>query len=81
MCVYVCVCVAVGRRWVNPGSMKQVHWFPTTLHIHTPSPTQALVEGAVRLPNLNIYEQGSGRINLPNSMAILQVVCDGSVCV
>ncbi|GIL57416.1 hypothetical protein Vafri_12651 [Volvox africanus] len=33
---------------------------------------QALVEGAVRLNNLNIYEQGSGRINLPNSMAILQ---------
>ncbi|GIM13551.1 hypothetical protein Vretimale_16642 [Volvox reticuliferus] len=33
---------------------------------------QALVEGAVRLNNLNIYEQGNGRINLPNSMAILQ---------
>ncbi|KXZ49150.1 hypothetical protein GPECTOR_23g78 [Gonium pectorale] len=33
---------------------------------------QALVEGAVRLPNLNIFEQGSGRINLPNSMALLR---------
>ncbi len=33
----------------------------------------------MRLPNLNIYEQGSGRINLPNSMAILQV--GGRVCV
>lgn len=25
---------------------------------------QALVEGAVRLPDLNLYEQGAGRINL-----------------
>ncbi|GFR44443.1 hypothetical protein Agub_g5653, partial [Astrephomene gubernaculifera] len=33
---------------------------------------QALVEGAVRLPGLNLYEQGNGRINLPNSMVILQ---------
>jgi membrane-bound transcription factor site-1 protease len=32
---------------------------------------QALVEGAVRLPDLNMYEQGNGRINLPNSQKIL----------
>eukprot|EP00775_Hariotina_reticulata_P005633 gene5633-5872_t len=32
---------------------------------------QALVEGAVRLPKLNMHEQGNGRINLPASQAIL----------
>jgi hypothetical protein len=32
---------------------------------------QALVEGAVRLPDLNMYEQGNGRINLPNSQKVL----------
>jgi membrane-bound transcription factor site-1 protease len=32
---------------------------------------QALVEGAVRLPQLNMHEQGNGRINLPASQAIL----------
>jgi membrane-bound transcription factor site-1 protease len=32
---------------------------------------QALVEGAVRLPQLNMHEQGNGRINLPRSQAIL----------
>jgi subtilisin family serine protease len=34
---------------------------------------QALAEGAVRLNSLNLYEQGHGRINLANSMKILQV--------
>jgi len=33
---------------------------------------QALVEGADRLPSLNIYEQGAGRINLAASMAVLK---------
>lgn len=32
---------------------------------------QALVEGAVRLPDLNMYEQGNGRINLPASAQVL----------
>lgn len=32
---------------------------------------QALVEGAVRLPQLNMHEQGNGRINLPASQAVL----------
>lgn len=32
---------------------------------------QALVEGAFRLPQLNMHEQGNGRINLPASQAIL----------
>jgi membrane-bound transcription factor site-1 protease len=32
---------------------------------------QALVEGAVRLPQLNMHEQGNGRIDLPASQAIL----------
>jgi membrane-bound transcription factor site-1 protease len=32
---------------------------------------QALVEGAVRLPDINIYEQGNGRINLPASQKVL----------
>lgn len=32
---------------------------------------QALMEGALRLPNLNVYEQGSGRINLPNAQKVL----------
>lgn len=32
---------------------------------------QALVEGSVRLPTLNMHEQGNGRINLPASQAIL----------
>ncbi|CAD7699725.1 unnamed protein product [Ostreobium quekettii] len=33
---------------------------------------QALVHGAVRLPDLNIYEQGAGRLTLAKSMAFLQ---------
>jgi membrane-bound transcription factor site-1 protease len=32
---------------------------------------QALVEGAVRLPEPPMYEQGAGRINLPRSQAVL----------
>ncbi len=34
---------------------------------------QALIEGAERLPNLNLYEQGAGKLNLHRSMAILKV--------
>ncbi len=29
---------------------------------------QALVEGAVRIPGINLYEQGAGKMNLLNSM-------------
>jgi membrane-bound transcription factor site-1 protease len=32
---------------------------------------QALVEGAVRLPGFNMFEQGNGRINLPASQKVL----------
>jgi|AntDeeMetagen681_2_1112603.scaffolds.fasta_scaffold64829_1 hypothetical protein len=34
---------------------------------------QALIEGATQLPRLSMYEQGAGRINLLQSMKILQV--------
>ena len=34
---------------------------------------QALVEGADRLIGMNAYEQGAGRISLPNSKKILEV--------
>lgn len=30
------------------------------------------MEGADRLPSLNIYEQGAGRVNLAASMKVLQ---------
>lgn len=44
----------------------------TTVQLLNPgSLKQALVEGAVRLPDLNMYEQGNGRINLPNSQKML----------
>ena len=33
---------------------------------------QALVEGAVPIPGIPMYEQGQGKLNLINSMAILQ---------
>ena len=29
---------------------------------------QALVEGAMRIPGINLYEQGAGKMNLLNSM-------------
>jgi hypothetical protein len=29
---------------------------------------QALVEGAVRIPGINLYEQGAGKVNILNSM-------------
>jgi len=29
---------------------------------------QALVEGATRIPGINLYEQGAGKMNLLNSM-------------
>lgn len=56
-CVLVCVPVCV---------------VPIPLQLLNPgSLKQALVEGAVRLPELNMYEQGNGRINLPASQKIL----------
>ncbi|EFN59013.1 hypothetical protein CHLNCDRAFT_33771 [Chlorella variabilis] len=33
---------------------------------------QALVEGAVRLPGLNLYEQGAGKLSVVNSKAVLE---------
>lgn len=33
---------------------------------------QALVEGAVPIPGIPMYEQGQGKLNLINSMTILQ---------
>jgi membrane-bound transcription factor site-1 protease len=32
---------------------------------------QALVEGAVRLPGLNIYEQGQGKLDVGRSKEVL----------
>ena len=34
---------------------------------------QALVEGAVRIPGINLYEQGAGKMNLLNSMVFCSV--------
>lgn len=33
---------------------------------------QALVEGAVRLPGLNLYEQGAGKLSVVGSKAVLE---------
>ncbi|GMH39212.1 hypothetical protein BSKO_07110 [Bryopsis sp. KO-2023] len=40
--------------------------------VNPASMKQALVEGANRLDGMNIYEQGSGRLNLSESMHVLQ---------
>lgn len=33
---------------------------------------QALVEGAVKLPGLNLYEQGAGKLSVVGSKAVLE---------
>lgn len=40
--------------------------------INPASMKQALVEGATRIDERNIYEQGNGALNLENSMKILK---------
>lgn len=45
------------RRWHMKGGI-----------LNPASMKQALVEGAVRIPGINLYEQGAGKMNLLNSM-------------
>ncbi|EIE27171.1 subtilisin-like protein [Coccomyxa subellipsoidea C-169] len=60
----VCLLASVvpeARRWHMKGGI-----------LNPASMKQALVEGAVRIPGINLYEQGAGKMNLLNSMEILQ---------
>ncbi|KAI8470645.1 MAG: hypothetical protein J3K34DRAFT_509177 [Monoraphidium minutum] len=57
-------CVALLASTVPPAT----RW----PRLNPASMKQALVEGADRLPNLNIFEQGAGRVNLQGSMAVLE---------
>ncbi|CAL8462817.1 g2351 [Coccomyxa elongata] len=60
----VCLLASVvpeARRWHMKGGI-----------LNPASMKQALVEGAMRIPGINLYEQGAGKMNLLNSMEILQ---------
>ena len=48
--------VGVCARWHRKGGI-----------LNPASMKQALVEGAERIPGINLYEQGAGKMNLLNS--------------
>ncbi len=48
--------------------MRMHRWHMKGGILNPASMKQALVEGAVRIPGINLYEQGAGKMNLLNSM-------------